>query len=350
MAAPAWQAFQDGDPQESLPDTVRPQIRGSWARSRARGVDPEHLDIRHVTVDTDSAFVRAGSRVLLGMADVLLGTRTSLALTDPQGHLLWRWEDDRELGRLLDRSEIGVGSAMGERDAGTNGIAVALAERRLAAVVADEHYKAAWHGWTCAAAPVIHPVLGRTAGVVNITCRAQDANHLLLVVLRSFVDAVGGALAEAASTRERRLMDAHVHHCALTSGPVVTLDAHHMIVNDDAAGLGLDRPTLWDMVCDAWPRSGPFHVGGGYLAVSHVLVEGRPEEGCVLLLHRASDASDAPDTPPLAERRLTPLEVAERRVIVQALHSHRHNKSDVAAYLGISRGTLYERLRRYGLS
>jgi hypothetical protein len=56
---------------------------------------------------------------------------------------------------------------------------------------------------------VIHPVLGRVAGAVNITCRAEDANHLLLV-LRSLVNAVRGALDEAASTRERRLMDAHM--------------------------------------------------------------------------------------------------------------------------------------------
>ncbi len=78
-----------------------------------------------------------------------------------------------------------------------------------APVIGTDHSKAPWHGWTCAAAPVIHPVLGRVAGAVNITCRAEDANHLLLV-LRSLVNAVRGALDEAASTRERRLMDAHM--------------------------------------------------------------------------------------------------------------------------------------------
>jgi transcriptional regulator of acetoin/glycerol metabolism len=344
-----WQKFQRGALDSVALSTVRPEILGSWSRSRAVGVDPEHLGIRHVDVDLDSAFLRAGSRVLLSMADVLVGTNTSLALTDPTGNILWRWEGERSLGLELDRTEIGVGSSMGERNAGTNGIAVALAERRPATVVGSEHYKAPWHGWSCAAAPVVHPVLGRVAGAVNITCRAEDANHLLLVVLRSLVNAVRGALDEAASTRERRLMDAHMSFCAVAQAPVVTLDDRTMIVNDDAAALELNRSILWARLLDASPLLSAIPVDDDHLGVGHQIVEGHPEEGFVVVLHRRFEAEAAPVVmgPSL---HFTPLEVAERRVIVQALHDHHGNKSDVAVHLGISRGTLYERLRRYGLN
>jgi transcriptional regulator of acetoin/glycerol metabolism len=349
MTTLAWEKFQHGDGDGLALGSVRPQILGSWSRSRAVGVDPDHLGIRHVDVDLDSVFLRAGSRVLLGMADVLVGTHTSLALTDPLGNILWRWEGERSLALELDRTEINVGSSMAERNAGTNGIAVALADRRPATVVGSEHYKEPWHGWTCAAAPVIHPVLGRVAGAVNITCRAQDANHLLLVVLRSLVDAVRGALEEAASTRERRLMDAHTSFCAVVQAPVVTLDDRTMIVNDDAAGLDLDRATLWPRLLDASPLLSAIGVDDDHLGVGHQIVEGHPEEGFVVVLHRRGGATalEVRDGPGL---RFTPLEVAERRVIVQSLHEHHGNKSDVAVHLGISRGTLYERLRRYGLT
>ena len=349
MTTLAWEKFQHGVADSATLTSVRPQILGSWSRSRAVGVDPERLEIRHVDVDLDSAFLRAGSRVLLGMADVLVGTNTALALTDPTGNILWRWEGERALGAELDRSEIGVGSSMGERAAGTNGIAVALADRRPATVVGTEHYKAPWHGWTCAAAPVIHPVLGRVAGAVNITCRAQDANHLLLVVLRSLVNAVRGALDEAASTRERRLIDAHMSFCAVAQAPVITLDDRTMIVNDDAAALDLDRATLWARLLDCSPLFSAITVDAGHLAVGHQIVEGHPEEGFVLVLHRRTTA-DAPMAVSPPGLQLTPLEVAERRVIVQSLHEHHGNKSDAAVHLGISRGTLYERLRRYGLN
>jgi transcriptional regulator of acetoin/glycerol metabolism len=338
VATSGWQAFHEpGVPGAAL-DHVRPLILDSWSRSRAAEIDPEGLGIRLTDVDRDTEFVRAGSRVLLGMADVLAGTHTSLALTDPAGTMTWRWEPDRALGRQFDRTEIHVGSSMGERLAGTNGIAVALHERRAATVFGTEHYKQAWHGWACAAAPVVHPVHGSVAGAVNIACRVQDANHLMLVVLRSLVNGVRGALQESATARERRLMDAHVRHRARARGPVVTLDSETMIVGDEAAGLELDRATLWSMLRDAGPCPGELAVHPRWSAHAHPV-----DDGFVLVLH--------PRTPAAApERRLTPLEAAERTVILQAHERHHGNKSEMAAYLGISRGTLYERLRRYGLS
>jgi DNA-binding NtrC family response regulator len=60
-----------------------------------------------------------------------------------------------------------------------------------------------------------------------------------------------------------------------------------------------------------------------------------------------TEASDV--TGEAAATSRTELEMAEMRVIRAALKRHSGNKLSVARELGISRGTLYNRLRRYHL-
>jgi transcriptional regulator of acetoin/glycerol metabolism len=50
-----------------------------------------------------------------------------------------------------------------------------------------------------------------------------------------------------------------------------------------------------------------------------------------------------------ARRRLSRIEELERDAIAKALHDHRGNKNRVAEALGMSRSTLYRRLRRFGI-
>jgi transcriptional regulator of acetoin/glycerol metabolism len=49
-------------------------------------------------------------------------------------------------------------------------------------------------------------------------------------------------------------------------------------------------------------------------------------------------------------RRLTPLETAERDLIVGALIEARGNRVKAASALGMGRATLYRRLRAFGLT
>jgi DNA-binding NtrC family response regulator len=79
-------------------------------------------------------------------------------------------------------------------------------------------------------------------------------------------------------------------------------------------------------------------------------------EGCSLVLSRLDLAGLARSVArgSAAPRVVTPpalgqLERAEREVIASVLRECHGNKSDAAERLRISRGTLYERIRRYGL-
>ncbi|MEV0051539.1 helix-turn-helix domain-containing protein [Saccharopolyspora shandongensis] len=339
----AWERFQSG-----AAATARREIIASWRRSRSSGVDPDRLNLAHSEIDVQSPFVRAAAPVLLGMADLLTGSSTSLALADPDGILTWRWESERTLTQDLDRIEFEPGTQIAERSAGTNGIGVATTTRRPSLVIGAEHYKQPWHPWACVAAPVIHPITRRVAGMVNVACRATDTNHLLLVAVRALVDSVTTALHEAATARQRRMLDAHLSMRSASAGPVVTLDRQTAIVEDEAAELGLDRPALWAAVLEAGPSASEIALADGLRARLYPVTAGRLEDGVVLVFTRGF--ASAPGAPtPGAEAYLGPLEQAEVRVITETLAECAGNKSEAAARLGISRGTLYQRLRRYRL-
>ncbi|WP_206078064.1 helix-turn-helix domain-containing protein [Prauserella endophytica] len=133
-----------------------------------------------------------------------------------------------------------------------------------------------------------------------------------------------------------------------SAGPVVTLDRQTMIVEDDAAELGLDRPTLWAAVLEAGPSASELALADGLRARLYPVTPGRLEDGVVLVLTRGSVQSGG-QFDPGGTGNLGPLEQAEVRVITDTLAECGGNKSEAAARLGISRGTLYQRLRRYHL-
>lgn len=343
-----WERFLCGEPV-----TVRPEIQASWRRSKAGGVDPERLDLERTEIDPEQTLVRAGAPVLLGMSDQFAGTATALALADVTGTVIWRWEADRRLTSDLDRIEFTLGSRAGERSAGTNGIGIAATTSRTSVVVGAEHFKQAWHGWACVAAPVVDPVGRRIAGSVNIACPAPDANRMLLVVARSLAANISESLRRMATARQHRLLDAHLAFCRSGAGTVVSLDRQHMIVEDGAAPYGLDRAVLWQVVNQAGPAAREVEIAAGVHARMYPVTPGRLDDGVVLLIGRGPVPSASPPKPsppkpsPVA---LTPLEQAEARVIVDVLTECGGNKSLAANRLGISRGTLYQRLRYYRLS
>ncbi|MBY8862200.1 GAF domain-containing protein [Nocardia sp. CA2R105] len=57
-----------------------------------------------------------------------------------------------------------------------------------------------------------------------------------------------------------------------------------------------------------------------------------------------------PECHSLTRRTLTPMEALERDAIVRSLHDHDGDKRSAAADLGISRATMYRRIRQYGIT
>ncbi|GAA1384973.1 helix-turn-helix domain-containing protein [Pseudonocardia kongjuensis] len=237
-----WELFQSGEE----PRELRGDLLTSWRRSRFSGVDPEYVDVPYVETDADSPFARVAVPIMTGMAGLLVGDRSCLALSDEHGSVIWRWVSEPMLRGTLDELSVIEGFCFGEEYVGTNGLGTALETGTLAVVHGTEHYVQRFHDVTCVAAPVRHPVTRRTVGAVNVTCRAGDANHLLAVVVRKLVEEIRAALLDQASVRERLLLDAFLAEQRRGSGPVAVVGDGVLITNSEAADIGLDRLDVWD--------------------------------------------------------------------------------------------------------
>lgn len=165
---------------------VSHRLLASWHRSQEFGVPLEDVvPAFSGTYDGESLFYRCGREVLDGLRDTLANEPVSMMLTDADGLVLDRVSADRELLAALDRVHLAPGFSYGENQAGTNGLALALADRIPAVVRASEHYSLSLTGYTCAAAPVLNPMTGTVEGCVNLTTWSESSTDLLLALAQS---------------------------------------------------------------------------------------------------------------------------------------------------------------------
>jgi hypothetical protein len=166
--------------------TPAKRLLASWQRSEEYGVSAEAVDpLWAGSEGTDSLFFQCGQEVLTGLYSTLANEPLSLMLTDANGLLLNRFSGDTSLLRALDKVHLAPGFAFSEREAGTNGMGLALADRIPTLVRAEEHYSASLRTYTCAAVPVFDPVSGLLEGSVNITTWSRSSAQLLLALAES---------------------------------------------------------------------------------------------------------------------------------------------------------------------
>lgn len=332
-----WEAFQSG----AEPVGVSEQVLTSWRRSRWSGVDPADTQVPVRDLDTDSDFVRLASPVLLRAAETLTSGPVSVALADARGNIVWGWVSDRRIGQALEDVRVLAGASMREEAIGTNGVGTALESRQVAHVIGAEHYVQAFHGWACAGAPVTHPVTGRVVGAVAVSCFESDASQFQRAMTRSLADGVSGRLVESATARERAMLEAFLAGQRRTTAPVVVVSQRMMIVDEAAGAWGLQHDAVWELVREVG-ASTDLVLKAGLRGRAHPLDDG---VGVLLTLHPDPQATrrDAPAAVPGVRR----LESAEAAVIAGVLSECNGNKSAAASRLGISRATLYSKLRRY---
>lgn len=223
-------------------------------------------------------------------ADLLVGDTASVVLADANGTLAWRWESDPALRRVLDRVEIEAGHQYVEQDVGTCAVGLCMSERSMAVVVGREHYKRAWHPFTGATVPVVHPTSQKLLGSVTVCCRAEDTNRHVTAAVVAFSERIKAALRNAATPRQRRLVDAHMTFRADPRTTVITLDDQIMIT-DGGPATSPGRATLWAALREAGPATTRTILPDGAVATVRPVTPGRFDDGCVLIFDAAESTA-----------------------------------------------------------
>jgi sigma-54 dependent transcriptional regulator, acetoin dehydrogenase operon transcriptional activator AcoR len=211
---------------------LREEIRISWRRSEAAGLDPQHLQIPHIgDVDPEALLLRVSRPVVDQLLDDLGTVNMSVVITDNRAQVLDRRESDRTLTSHLESIELLPGSVFAEESIGTNGIGSALAEGKSFLVEGPEHFSDAFTGTACAAVPILNPKSGRILGVIDLTCQAPDAHPLMLPLALRAAREIEQRLLDESSLREKLVLQKFLQKQRRVRGPVVFLDARSMLSN-----------------------------------------------------------------------------------------------------------------------
>jgi transcriptional regulator of acetoin/glycerol metabolism len=206
----------------------------------------------------------------------------------------------------------------------------------------------------CAASPVIHPLTDQVVGAINITCRAVEENKHLKIALKTVVNGFQQILASGMRSQQRRLLDAHLNTKHLMKRPVVTFDDSTMILEKDLGGLNITHAELRTFIETQRHDSNHGRLPND-CRVTIVRHEGLESERLYSLVFDPLEVQSALLLRALPNARddefgLKLLERVERDAILATLINLNANKSLAAETLGISRGTLYERIRKYHLN
>lgn len=181
------------------------RLLASWQRSEGYGVPVDEVQpVFTGTLDEESLFYRCGQEVLADLHQTLATEPVSLMLTDADGLVLNRLSGDHSLLRALDAVHLAPGFSYAEREAGTNGLGLALADRSPTLVRAEQHYALSLCTYTCAAAPVLDPVTGRLEGAVNLTTWSTSSSDLLLALAQSAASSTASLMLARAQGRRPR--------------------------------------------------------------------------------------------------------------------------------------------------
>lgn len=279
-------------------DEVRPEIAASWRRSKLSGVSPDRVPV--VPMDDlserSSRLLHVARPVLDRLAEELAGTVTSMIVTDPEARILARRVGERDLNTSLDRVMAVPGALYGEDVVGTNALGTVIELRRPVVVAGFEHFHEMLQSLTCVGAPLIHPITGRLEGVLDLTCRYEDTNELMLPVVLDAAREITRGLQELASRSERLLLDRFVVATRRSGHAVVTLNRDVIIANVVAARMlePADHALLWasaEASIDSGRCSDEVVLSGGSVAAARIesITDGREVVGAVVELELPRD-------------------------------------------------------------
>ncbi len=212
----AWERHNLGEGNEADTD-VRSEIHQSWTRSTTAGIDPQ----RHAAPSAEETLelerlqhanrdlCRAARGALDRVGRMLHGAEAMLLLTDAKGVIIEAIGDRKtiEAGRDIN---LYVGGVWNETSVGTNGIGTALWSGKPMFVHGGEHYVETLKTWSCAAAPIRHPLDQSVIGAVDLSGLTEIFRQHNIAFAAAAAGEIEAALVQAMNEERIRLLEAMI--------------------------------------------------------------------------------------------------------------------------------------------
>lgn len=211
-------------------------VAASWERSQAAGVDVSHpSSVSTREIDTDSLLVRCARPVLRQLEVDTVGMPLVIALTDSKAHVVQRIDSSAAVARLLDRVDLAPGFDYSESTMGTNGIGTVFEAGQPISVVGPEHFSENLHLFACTGAPVIDPVTGRVAGVLDISTLSDAWSPLMHTLVKSAAKDIECNLLLDRSQSQRAVFDTYLKVTARSAREAVFAFGESVFMANPAA-------------------------------------------------------------------------------------------------------------------
>lgn len=305
--------------------------------------------------EQEETFLRSTGQCLPRLHDMVRDAGYCVILADARGVTI-DYQAERDQRKSFQRAGLYPGSCWSEQEEGTCGIASVLQDQAPITVHKSDHFRAAFTSLTCSAAPIFAPG-GELIGVLDASALRspdeRDSQRLVSQLVRQsatliedgfFLKSYGDCWILLAH-RNRHFVEVQPESLIAVDGNGMLLAANRHARGQIAALAQLPRP-----------------VGEVFDVKAERLFDTRPGQNLLSLrqanggawLHARIRAplkqprgrqAPAP-TSIVADAPLDHADAAERLRIVQALGDTRWHAPQAAALLGMSRATLYRRLKR----
>jgi transcriptional regulator of acetoin/glycerol metabolism len=228
------------------------EILSSWRRCKLVGVTPTGEEAPYrPEFERPVRLLRAAGPVIDRLADQLDDSPVSIVLADTEAQILDRRAGSRALVAVLDKALIAPGFVFAEEFTGTNGIGSALEAAKPFKVSGAEHFRENLQEFTCVGSPVRHPMTGRVEGVLDVTCRVEEAHGIMKPLVLAAVREIESRMYAETTRRERMLLDRFLQANRRAGAAVVSLNEDVVMANTAASAiLDLsDQATLWEWAC-----------------------------------------------------------------------------------------------------
>ncbi len=296
---------------------ARSRLAASWHRSMlSHGLDPsdkgspDFLSTREVADRRDAlGQVREIAAPKLDRLFELVGSSgCGIVLTDGDGVVVDHRFSDADA--LVFRGwGLGLGADWSEATEGTNGIGTCITEQRPLTIHRNEHFMARNTAMSCIDAPIFGAD-GSIIAALDVTSARSDQTQNMNALIAAMVS----------QTAQKIEMDNF--RANFPDARIVVVDHDD---NQSAMLVAVDRDDVVIGATRGARKVFGLEAQGAFAPIPAVDLFGR---------------DDGPSG----------FEKAERAAVVRALVRAKQNVSDAARSLGVSRATLYRRMRRLGLS